>query len=196
MTKEERSEILEGANQENNTQTIMEHIENEMIITIERERIDKNEKITGFPLLLSNHLVVMSKIVDFHNEGFVVLRVTDITDAYSKESDAFYEKICINEGLRAKAKENPITDVVDIISVFERLSDYSEFVVIQCELEENELYFSIGKVSSIEAGVIHFSNFDKMGVWEKSMRKIPIDKVSLVSIGDNYTNMFFKYVRK
>jgi hypothetical protein len=190
----EHHEILKGSNRLSIIQTIGEHIENKMIITIERERIDKEEKLNGFPILLSNELLVMSKIVDFHEEGFIVLRLEDITDAYSKDSDAFYEEICIKEGLRDKIAENQITDILDFYSVFERLSDYNEYIVIQCEFEDNEQYFSIGKILSIEKDVIHFSNFDKMGMWEESERVIPIDKVTLVSIKDYYTNMFYKYL--
>jgi hypothetical protein len=168
------------------------HIENQMIITIEREKIDKNEKITGFPLMLSEELLMMSKIDDFRDDGFLVMRIEDITDAYSKESDAFYEEICVKEGLKQKAFENPIIDIAGFASVLKQLVCYNKFVTIQCEFEDDELYYSIGKITKFEDNVVSFNNFDKMGIWEETERIIPTDKVTLISIEDYYSNMFYK----
>ena len=192
--QEEHQEKIQNNNSENTIQTIEGHIENEMIITIEREQVDKNERIIGFPLVLSNELLVMSKIVDFHDEGFVVIRVQDITDAYSKEHDVFYEEICIKEGLKGKVDESPIKEAMDFASVLRQLLNYNKFISIQCEFEDNELYYSIGRISSIEADAVHFDNFDKMGVWEDDKRLIPLNKISLVGIGDYYSSIFHKYL--
>ena len=175
-------------------ESIAGHIENEMLITIERTQADEN-KITGFPLVLSDSLVVMSKIVDFHDEGFVVIRLEDITDTDSKESSVFYEDICINEGLQKRAYENPIDDVTDFASVLRQLCTYDKFVGVQCEYEDSELFYSLGHVLGVDEGIVHFKNFDTMGVWQDETRKIPLDKVTLVAIEDHYSKMFYKYVK-
>ena len=176
-------------------QTIRGHIENKMILTIERKQLDNNEGITGFPLILSDSLMMLLKIVDFRNEGFLIIRMEDITDAYSKKSDAFFEKICIKEGLTEETLENPIIDLTDFICVFKQLFNYNKFITVQCEEEDNELFYSIGKISKIEANGIHFKNFDKMGVWEDDERIIPINKISSVSFNDHYSNMYYKYMK-
>ena len=194
MTKIEYNEKTPKSSRQEIIQIVNDHIESEWIIMIERTGIDENEKIEGFPLILSSDLLVMTRIIDFHDEGFVVIRVEDITAAYSKESDAFYEKICVKEGLRERKNENLIVNVTDFTCVLEQLLDYRKFITVQCEIEKNELSFSIGKILDIDSNIVCFSNFDKMGVWEDSNRMIPIDKITLINIGDYYSNIFYKYM--
>ena len=69
---------------------LQNHIRN--IRTVERDRIEK-EPMSGFPRFVNSEILVMTKIYDFHDEGILVLKTANISDAYSKESDAFYEKI-------------------------------------------------------------------------------------------------------
>ena len=175
-------------------ETISNHIEHEMLIKIERAGIEEHD-ISGFPLILSEHLLVMSNIFDFHNEGFSVIRLKDITDAYSKESCAFYEQICISEGLKKRANDSLIKDATDFAAVLRQLIPYDKFVTIACELEDSEFSFSIGKVSSVDGSIVQFHYFDSMGVWEDEMRSIPLHEITRVAIGGHYANVFYRYVR-
>jgi len=193
--QKEHQEKTPKNNIEEIIQTIKDHIENKMFIRIERAQIDENEKIEGFPLFQSEKLLLISKVVDFRDEGFLIMRIEDITEAYSKESDTFYEEICVKEGLQTKMTENPITDITDFTSVIRQLFDYNKFITIQCEYTKNELYYSIGTISSIGKDVIKFNNFDKMGIWEDTERLISLNEITLVSIEDYYSSVFYKYVK-
>lgn len=73
---------------------IIYHIDNKMLITVERNAFESNVH-RGFPVKITDEFLLMTNIIDFYNEGYVLLRCADITDAYSKESDTFYGKICI-----------------------------------------------------------------------------------------------------
>jgi hypothetical protein len=138
-------------------------------------------------------LLLISEVLDFRDDGCLIMRLKDITDAYSMESEAFYEKICIDEGLRNKAvQENPLTDITDLISVVTQLSNYDKFISIHCEFDE--LYFSIGKISNIKEDMIYFDHFDLEGIWQDEKRIIPINKITLIGINDNYSNTFYKYL--
>ena len=178
----------------NKIQLIKKHIEEKKIITIERNGVGKNTRADGFPLLVTDTLLLMTLIVDFHDEGFLVMRLEDITDAYSNESDTFYEEICINEGLRNKEAENPLSNVTNIASILKQLFNYKKFITVQCEYNGSELAYSIGKISSIEENTIHFKNFDMMGMWEEKCRIIPLNKITLISIDDHYSNIYYKYM--
>jgi hypothetical protein len=194
MLEEHREKTLENSASEI-AQNIEGHIEKEMFMIVKREQIDENEEICGFPLALSDNLLVMSKIADFHDEGFSIMRTADISDAFSRESDAFYEEICKKEGLLKKAHENPIKDATDFAIVLRQLIDCDKYVSILCEYADDELFYSVGEIAYIENNIVHFNNFNRMGDWEDTERLIPIDKITLVSIGDYYANMYYKYVK-
>ena len=95
-------------------ETIQYHIENKMLLNGERTFDNETDVVRGFPIKISEELLLMTVINDFHDEGFVLLRLSDISDAYSKESDAFYEKICISEGLQNKVQQCHVNTICSV----------------------------------------------------------------------------------
>ena len=61
--------------------------------------------------------------------------------------------------------------------------------------EDDELLFSIGKILRVDKDVVHFNYFDTMGAWKDEKRRIPLDKITSVSIEDHYSNVFHKYIK-
>lgn len=174
---------------------IKSHSDNKMLLRVERnETIDK-EDIIGFPISVSEKLLLMSNVVDFHDEGYLVVRMSDIVEAYSLESDAFYEKICSEEGLKTKAfNQNTLKSIADFKDVLNQLLGYPGFISISCDLLDSELYFSIGQVVSVEDEFVEFKHFTPDGIWESNERKIPIEQITSVAFGDNYSKIYFKYM--
>lgn len=171
------------------------HIDNKMLLRINRDKLIDNEDIIGFPISVSKNLLLMSCIVDFHDEGYVILRMSDILNAYSLESDAFYEKMCLEEGLKDKAfEQDTLKSIVDIKDVLNQLIDYPGFISISCDLLDSELCFSIGKVVNVENGVVCFRHFTPDGIWENNERNIPIEQITSIVFGDNYSKIYFKYM--
>lgn len=167
------------------------HIKNRMLINIERNMIEK-ELIVGFPLFVNDKILIISKIYDFHYEGEVIINTSDVSDAYSNESDVFYEYICKEEKLDQVT--NPFKDAVDIYSSLLSINTKNQYATIQCEKNSTELYFSIGKIIEVSNEVVMMKVFDAEGKWENDMRKIPIAEITLISVGDYYSKMYYKYM--
>lgn len=171
------------------------HIDNKMLLRVERDNAFDKEAVMGFPLCMSKDLILMSYIVDFHDEGYVILRLSDIADAYSLKTDVFYEKMCSEEGLKDIAfEQNILKSIVDIKDVLNQLIGYVGFISVSCDFLNSELCFSIGRIVSVESEVIYFKHFGPDGVWEDNQRKIPIEQITSVAFGDNYSKVYFKYM--
>lgn len=170
---------------------IQYHITEKLLITIERSCIEK-EVLRGFPLYVNSEILIMTKIYDFHDEGVVVINTFDISDAYSKESDNFIEKICKTEKL--DRVDNPFPLCETMFDVLLTIDTNTQFITIQCEKEETELYYSIGKLQSVTPTAIMMNVFDVTGHWEEDVRTIPCDAVTMISIGDHYSRIYYKYM--
>lgn len=176
-------------------ETIQYHMNNKMIINIERVFNVEMDIIHGFPIAMSNELILMSVISDFHDEGFAILRLSDITDAYSTENDAFYEKICISEKI-GNNTTTTIKDITNLTFVLKQLMNYDGFISIQCEEQIEKCTFYLGKIDIIEYDGVIFKDVGMDGIWDVETHKILFDKITQITFGDNYSKMFYKYAEK
>lgn len=175
-------------------ETINYHINNKLLLNIERE-IYSLERITGFPIKLSKDFLLMTNVYDFHDEGYALIKTDDITDAYSKESDAFYERVCILNGLQKKIDNCPINinSITDIKGVFLELIHLQEYITIHCENEDDECNFFLGKILEISDSGVLFSSLGCDGKWNDKNDYIPFEKITMIVFGDYYSKMFYQY---
>ena len=175
-------------------ETINYHIENKMIITIERKFNDNLDSIMGFPIAVSKNFLLMTVIYDFHDEGYTVLRLSDISDAYSKKSNNFYEQICIAEGLQDKIAPVFSEDISSIRNILKKLQNYDGYISIQCEEQIKKNTFYLGKIIDIKDCNLVFKDIGPDGKWDEELNTILFDDITQLSFDDYYSKMFYKYV--
>lgn len=174
---------------------IQYHISNKMILNIKRVFGNETDVIRGFPIKMSEELLIMTVINDFHDEGFAILRLSDISDAYSEKNDIFYEKICITENI-GLGTSTFIKDVSNFSFVLKQLINYKGFCSIQCENQIDKCTFYLGKISAVEHDGVFFKDVGLDGRWDDEMHKISFDKITQITFADNYSKMYYKYVEK
>lgn len=173
---------------------IQYHIDNRFLMTIDRCFNGETTSTFGFPICLSDKFILTTIITDFHDEGYAVLRTKDITDAYSNESDSFYEQICISEGLQDKIEQNSIKETDSLNHVLSQLRDYDGLICIQCEEQAERCSFYMGNIITIEEDNVTFRDVGTDGKLEDEIHSIPYKEITQVSFGDNYSKMYWKYV--
>lgn len=172
---------------------IQYHIDNKMIMSIKRESIEDGV-ISGFPLYIGNDILVLSRVIDFRDDGIVIIKSENISDAYSRESDSFYEMICRKEGVGNK--KNPFLNMQTMKEVLIYLSSLRDkFVIVQCEKEQAEHYFSMGLIEKMVSDSIEMKTIDRNGVLSESLTRICFNDITLVAVDDYYSKMYFKYMK-
>lgn len=174
---------------------IQYHIDNKMIMNIERKNISKGERITGFPVVLTDDYLLMTNIYDFHDEGYVLVKVCDITDAYSKDVESFYESICIKEKLQEKISKCPVDDVKDVKSFIEIISQ-KRYITLHCEKETKKCNFFLGKVMSVKNNFIEFISLGVDGKWNDKTDIIYLSDITMITFDDYYAKTYYKYVEE
>lgn len=175
---------------------IQYHINNKFIMSIDRCFNGETTSIVGFPICLSENFILTTVIVDFHDEGYAILRTKDIIDSYSKESDSFNEQICISEGLQNKIQQEHVKEIDSLKQILLQLKNYDGFICIQCEQQIERCSFYMGKIIAIEDDIVRFKDVGMDGVWDDEIHDISCEDITQVSYGDNYSNMYYKYVKK
>ena len=147
-------------------------------------------------MLLSDKFLLMTVINDFHDEGFTILNIKDITDAYSYESYAFYEKICISEGLRDIELPGSINSLSDHEQIFKCLQGYDGLISVQCEKQTETNAFFLGRIKAVTSDGVEFLDIGMDGKWDNETHIILYSEISQISFGDHYSKMYYKYSDK
>lgn len=169
------------------------HIENKMLLTVERGNIFESDKCRGFPIKVTDDFLLMTNIIDFHDEGYILLRCEDITDVYSKDSDLFYESVCFNEGLYSKTKECPVHVITDFTLILSQLNTYNKYISIHCENESEHCGYFLGKIDKMLDDGIKFRSIGVDGQWNEVIDYIPFCDITMITVEDYYAKMFYKY---
>lgn len=175
-------------------EVIQYHIDNKMILNIERAGISELN-ITGFPIFLTGNYLLMTNIYDFHDEGYVLIKTEDITDAYSNEDEAFYETVCIRENLHCKISTCPIKDMQDLKSIIEIIK-HGRYITFHCEKENERCNFFMGKVKNISNDYVELLSLGADGKWNDKTDIVYFLDITMIVIDDNYAKMFYKYVEE
>ncbi len=175
--------------------TVQYHIDNKMIINVERTFNGDVDFILGFPLKISDNLLLINVISDFHDEGYALVRTKDISDVYSKENNGFYEKICKSENIGSD-EVSAINDISNMLISLNQLKSYDGLLSIQCEGQIEKCTFYLGKIINVNEDSISFKDLDMFGKWDENINNIPLNEITQIVFGDNYSKMFFKYIEK
>lgn len=175
---------------------IQYHIDNKLMMSIDRYFDGETTSTVGFPIFLSDKFVLTTIITDFRDEGYAILRTKDIMDAYSNESVAFNEQICISEGLQDKIYQDHVKEIDSLKQIFLQLNNYDGFICVQCEQQLERCSFYMGRIVDVEDDTVRFKDIGMDGVWDDEVHDIPYEDITQISYGDNYSKMYYKYVTK
>lgn len=176
-------------------EVIQYHIANKFLMNIDRCFNGELVSTLGFPICLSEKLILTTVTTDFHDEGYAILRTNDIIDAYSKESDSFNEQICVAEGLQDRIYQSHIKELNSMKQILSQLKNYDGFICIQCEQQIERCSFYMGKIITIADDNVSFKDIGTDGIWDEEIHNIPYEDITQVTYGDNYSKMYYKYVK-
>lgn len=147
-----------------------------------------------FSVLLSmgKDLILGLNEDDFIFDGYSIVRFRDINEIELKGD--FYEEILKREGLFEHI-EIPVVRLDSWKTVFEDLYKMGKNIIIENEsINDDEAEFAIGKIVHVYNNSIHFKHFDADGIWEENPLIIPYSKITKVTFGSRYVELFSKYV--
>jgi hypothetical protein len=154
----------------------------------------------GFPLAVSEEMLLLHEIVEFHLAGYSIMPIYEIRAVRSKKSERMVEKIFDAEGITPKigiADVPPLSDWPDLFQYFRRAQRF-----VQVEFfETNEPGFSdeafaVGKITGLSASSVAVLNFDTSGRWDSEATVIAYDNIKRVRFDTEYINVFSKYLPK
>jgi hypothetical protein len=154
----------------------------------------------GFPLAVTEEMLLMHEIVEFHLSGYSIMPIYEIRSVRSKKAERTIERIFEAEGLMKKvglADIPPMNDWPDLFQYFKRAGK-----LIQVEYFDtpepgfSDEAFAVGRITGLSNRSVAVLNFDTSGNWESEATVIAYDNIKRVRFDTEYINVFAKYLPK
>ena len=146
----------------------------------------------GFPIRASENLFLCANEDDFILDGYSIRRFKDVVKA--EVIDNTYNDIVIKEGIIDNINDYDI-NLCDWYNVFISLQKMNKNIIVEKEDYNNEeCFFAIGKISRVTKTKVYMKHFDADGIWEEALLGIAFTKITSVSFGTRYVEIFSKYV--
>ena len=170
-----------------------EHILKRELIAISRSEL-KSNKVQGFPLAYSAQLLLIRHVYDFHVEGLWLVRRSDITDTYCRETDRFQRKLLETEN---KLKRGIFRSnySVDNFSTFLQGFGTNKIAIIENESQRSG-GFHIGRIVAVRQQSVTMHEFSGAGNWDRQHAEIDLNDVTSCEIDSNYINFYARHFNR
>ncbi len=154
----------------------------------------------GFPLAVTEEMLLMHEIIEFHLAGYSIMPIYEIRSVRSKKAERTLERIFEAEGLTKRvgiSEVPPLNDWPELFAWFKRQSK-----LIQVEYFEtpepgfSDEAFAVGRITGLSGRSVGVMNFDPSGNWDSETTVIAYDNIKRVRFETEYINVFAKYLPK
>lgn len=146
-----------------------------------------------FPLKVNDKFFLGAVEDDFQLDGYTIRRIKQVQKAQIRDDKCL--EIAIAEGLVKNIIE-PKVSLSGWAQMFRSLKALHRNIIIEHESRtDKKCEFYIGRIEEVKKHSVIFRHFDAEGVWQEPVR-IPYSKITSVSFGGRYVDIFSKYVPK
>ncbi len=168
-------------------------IKDQNIVQVKREKINV-PPINGVIIKASEKLLFIRCLVDFHWDGYCIIRLKDISEIRHDKYGTFFKEILIKEKIfNSKKKHLPI-DISNWLYVFNSLVKYKRNIIVEGECDDVD-EFLIGKIEKVNKKTVDIRSFNALAEWDPKPTIAPYSEITKVSFDNEYIKGFSKYVR-
>lgn len=161
------------------------------LVRIDREKID-DQTLDGVPLMIGRDLLLLHNMYDFQIDGYKIIRIKDINNVRSNETDQFHEFILKEEGIYRQIKRPSILTIDSWGNLFKQLADSGKNIIVECEVIDD---FNLGKIIEVKSKSLIFINFDALGEWDSDFIEVSFKDITSVYIDSRYATIMSKYTK-
>jgi hypothetical protein len=154
----------------------------------------------GFPLAVTEEMLLMHEIIEFHLSGYSIMPIYEIRSVRSKKAERTLERIFEAEGLMKGVGIRDVPPLNDWPELFQWFKRAGKLVQVEF-FDTPEPGFSdeataVGRITGLSGRSVAILNFDPAGNWESEATVVAYDNIKRVRFDTEYINVFAKYLAK
>lgn len=148
----------------------------------------------GFVLGVSDELVVMAGMNDFHPDGLVVFPRASVESVESSSRDVFWQSVLEREGHVPRGGLPARLQIGDCRALMTSLQKWGRAVAVTYLDEDDDDLYLPGLIRTVDAEGFGLRFFSTSGVWDDALTRIPYDRVLRVDVDSPYVNTFERHL--
>ena len=174
------------------TSLIKHHCKSRSLVNVARERIDPN-MIHGFIVDFDDQWILLKREYDFYIDGWVLLRIEDISSLESTPTCEFQKTLLEEEGVLDQVDFSirlPEGGIKEVLANFDRRS------VITLEEESEDGIFVIGFIDEVGADSVSIEFITGVGNIDDEKSVLDIESITTISYQSNYCLFYQRYFER
>jgi len=163
------------------------------LVCVRRAGVDAHY-IQGFILNFSHDLVLLHYVFDFHLDGFLLLRRSDLTSVEVRKTDRFKRSLLDEEGVLSRV-DYGYHAPIESYGAFLTWLPPNEIVILEDELLQ-EKDFLIGTVSSVTDSTVSVRYFSGAANWLDEPWEMDLSRISSCQVRTNYTQFYTRHFER
>ncbi len=154
----------------------------------------------GFALGVSEEMLLMQEIVEFHLSGYAIIPLGEIRSVRSKKAERTLERLFEAEGLLKGVGIPELPPLNDWPELFRWLQKAGKLVQAQFFETLDPGYSDeacvYGKIIGLSARSVAVRNFTEVGLWESESTVIAYENIKRIRWDTEYIRVFEKHLPK
>ena len=178
---------------------ILEHLqkakENKNLMAVYRDEMPDVVDYTGFPVVLGKEILVMARETDFNVDGYVAIRVEDVTYIEQVDDNGFISKILQGEKLYTKVVPPRLTDGNNWHQLLSGVqASFNGWLTAESISPDGQCFF-LGSIVRVDSNCLYMKQVDALGKQNKEETTILLQDLVTVSFGGRYIEIYQRYAR-
>ncbi|MEG1687228.1 MAG: hypothetical protein RR022_02645 [Angelakisella sp.] len=183
MTKNETKVWLNGA------------VVKKSLVALYRDELPDFGDPTGFAVATGPLLAVLARENDFAVDGYLAVRLEDITEAEQVDDNEFVRKLLTGERVYDKVTAPRLTGCDSWHALFGGIqASYGGWLTVEASSEEGS-YFYLGSIARLDPNFLYLRQVDANGTVHPEETTVPLQDIVTVGFGGRYCELYRKYVK-
>lgn len=170
--------------------------EKNCLMALYRDELEAVADYTGFVVLVGSQLVVLARESDFALDGYLALRLEDVTFLEQVDDNGFIRGVLAGEKLYDRVSPPRLTDADSWQGLLSGIqASFGGWLTVEA-LSDDGLCFFMGVIAGLDSNFLYLWQVDAQGIKHQEQTTVPLQDVVTIAFGGRYIETYRKYCKK
>lgn len=163
------------------------------LLAVYRDGLAQSTDYTGFPVLVGRSLLLLAREVDFALDGYVAMRLEDVSFLEQVDDNAFIRRLITGEKLYDRLKTPPLAGADNWKAILDCIkASFGGWLSVE-SYDGGESSFIMGNISRLDPNFLYMRQVSADGTRHQEETTVPLQDITTITFGGRYIDLYKKY---